>query len=109
VCYGLQTCIGLQTQSLESVPSRADPGGGGFGCKKTQDHFTNLVDILERQIKQKAKHETMAPSVQAILSHAIETERIRCSTEASLADRLFQIQGKIVGHINDMQGLSDEI
>jgi hypothetical protein len=66
----------------------------------------NLVDILERQIKQRTKHETMVSSVQAILSHAIETERTRCSTEASLADRLFQIQGKIVGHINDMQGRS---
>jgi hypothetical protein len=81
------------------------PWCGGTWLRNPQDHFTNLVDILERQIKQKAKHETMAPSVQAILAHAIETERIRCSAEASLADRLFQIQGKIVGHINDMQGL----
>ena len=69
----------------------------------------NLVDILERQIKQRAKHETMVSSVQAILSHAIETERIRCSSEASLADRLFLIQGKIVGHVNDMEGQSDAI
>jgi hypothetical protein len=67
--------------------------------------FVNLIDALDRQIKQRVSHETMMPSVQAIFAHLIETERIRCSAEASLADRLFAVQGKIVALINRMESM----
>jgi len=42
---------------------------------------------------------------QAIRAHTVETERTRCSTEAALADRLFHVQRKIVGLVNDMEGI----
>ena len=72
---------------------------------RSMDHFVNLVDILERQLKQRASHDSMLPSVKAVLAHAIETEHTRCSSEALLASRLFHVQSKINGLVNDMQGL----
>jgi len=39
------------------------------------------------------------------MAHTVETERTRCSTEAALADRLFHVQSKIVGFVNDMEGI----
>ena len=72
---------------------------------RNTDHFMNLAEILEQQIKQRASHDAMKPSLQALIAHAIDTERTRCSAEAALADRLFRLQSKMVGLINDMEGM----
>ena len=72
---------------------------------RNSDYFMNLAEILERQIKQRASHDSMMPSLQAMIAHTIETERTRCRGEAALADRLFRLQSKMVGLINDMEGM----
>jgi hypothetical protein len=75
-----------------------------FAVRNT-DYFVNLVDSLEHQMLQRESHETMMPSLQAVKAHFLETERRRCSAEASLADRLWQVQSRIVGLINRMESM----
>jgi hypothetical protein len=75
-----------------------------FAIRNT-DYFVNLVDSLAHQMMQRESHETMMQSLQAVKAHFVETERRRCSAEASLADRLWQVQSRIVGLINRMESM----